>query len=238
MTAGEQATFTVSVTALHGFASAVSLSVAGLPSGASGTFSPAAVSGAGISELTVTTAIAMPTGSYALTVSGSSGSLTHNTGAVLVVNAPPTQTTVHPASTTIQTGTVGGGTAADLGADDARLFSVNAAGFPRVAAWYGTLTGVSNSLGSLRITYKGRNSLPRSQTVAVWNWTTSAWVELDARTVGNTDMLLSDLLPPGAPGVYVSGTAGPGDVRVRIRSTGGFSNYFSSGNLLKAVWTA
>ncbi len=90
VTAGGSAGYAVTVSALNGFTGDVSLSVSGLPAGASASFSPATVSGgAGASQLTVTTSAAIAAGTYPLTISGSSGSSSHTIGVSLVVMPPP-----------------------------------------------------------------------------------------------------------------------------------------------------
>jgi subtilisin family serine protease len=88
--AGGTASYTVTVTGVNGFAGDVSLSVGGLPdSVGAATFSPAVVSGAGTSTLTITTAASAPPGTYPLTITGTSGATTHPATATLVVPAPP-----------------------------------------------------------------------------------------------------------------------------------------------------
>jgi len=82
---GAAAPYTVTVTALNGFTGSVALSAAGLPAGAGATFSPAYVNGAGSSTLTVTNGLATPGGSYTITVTGASGSLSRQATATLVV---------------------------------------------------------------------------------------------------------------------------------------------------------
>src|SRR5581483_6884415 len=49
--AGGSATYTATVGALNGFSGAVALSVSGLPSGATASFSPASIAGAGTSTV-------------------------------------------------------------------------------------------------------------------------------------------------------------------------------------------
>jgi hypothetical protein len=88
VTAAAGTTYTASVSPLSGFTGTVSLSVSGLPSGATGTFNPTSISGgSGSSTLSVTTASTTPVGSYTLTITGTSGGLTHSTTVALVVNA-------------------------------------------------------------------------------------------------------------------------------------------------------
>jgi hypothetical protein len=90
--------YSVAINPISGFSGSVTLSLAGLPVGASATFSPNPATTA--STLNVTIASTTPKGSYVLTITGSSGSLTHTTTATLVVNsdfgltASPTTVTV------------------------------------------------------------------------------------------------------------------------------------------------
>lgn len=85
---GAGASYTVTITRLNGFAGAVSLSLAGLPAGATATWSenPAAGSAA---TLSVLTNAATPAGSYPLIVTGVSAALTRTASATFVVNLPP-----------------------------------------------------------------------------------------------------------------------------------------------------
>src|SRR5262249_18099320 len=85
VTRGAQASYTVSVTASNGFADAVSFSVSGLPSGVTASFSPASVTGSGSTTLTVSTSATTPPGAYRLTVTGATGSLSHDATVTLVV---------------------------------------------------------------------------------------------------------------------------------------------------------
>lgn len=84
------ATTTATVTATSGCGDAVDLSVLGLPTGATASFSPASVAGSGTSQLTVTVVVAQP-GTYTLLVTGKSGWRTHSTQVTLTVSlsAPP-----------------------------------------------------------------------------------------------------------------------------------------------------
>lgn len=84
---GAGTSYTVSITRTGGFTGAVTFSATGLPSGATASFSPNPASGAS-SAMSVTTSATTPTGSYALTISGVSGSITHTTSVTLVVTGP------------------------------------------------------------------------------------------------------------------------------------------------------
>jgi hypothetical protein len=104
--AGSGAAYTVGVTSVNGFAGDVTLSLSGLPPEVgTATFTPAFVAGAGSSQLAVTTSAMAPPGSYALTVTGTSGSLVHSAQVTLVVNPPPDfGLSVSPASRTVWRG--------------------------------------------------------------------------------------------------------------------------------------
>lgn len=86
---GASATYTVTLTALNGFNSAVTLSAAGLPAGASASFLQNPVTPDGATQLTVTTAASTPTGSYTITVTGTGGGQSHSDTVGVTVSAAP-----------------------------------------------------------------------------------------------------------------------------------------------------
>src|SRR5712692_2418408 len=104
---GSNTSYTVNVTALGGFSGTVGLSVTSLPTGATASFNPTTVTGTGSSTLTVTTAGSTPVGLSTLTITGTAGTLSHQTATTLSVTSggTPTVTSVGPSS-----GPVGGGT--------------------------------------------------------------------------------------------------------------------------------
>jgi hypothetical protein len=80
---GRAAGYTVTVSPDNGFTGSVALSATGLPTGASASFSPNPATTS--STLTVQTSRSTPVGGYTLTITGTSGSLTHSTSAGLQV---------------------------------------------------------------------------------------------------------------------------------------------------------
>jgi Right handed beta helix region len=79
VTGGSAATYTATVTDLNGYSATETMSVTGVPSGATATFSPSSISGSGTATLKVQTATSTPTRAYTLTIkaTSSSGSLYH-----------------------------------------------------------------------------------------------------------------------------------------------------------------
>ncbi len=94
VTAGNSASYAVSVAPAGAMGGTVSLSVTGLPSGATGSFSPASVNTtsltgpAGSSTLNIATTTSVAGGSYPLTISGTNGTVTHTTQVTLTVTNP------------------------------------------------------------------------------------------------------------------------------------------------------
>ena len=86
VTQGGATSYNVMITATGGFVGQVTLGVSGLPSGANGSFNPNPATTS--ATLSVTTSTSTPAGTYTLTISGVSGSLTHSTTVTLVI-APP-----------------------------------------------------------------------------------------------------------------------------------------------------
>ncbi|HLX84210.1 MAG TPA: hypothetical protein VKR59_09945 [Terriglobales bacterium] len=84
--AGGNAVYTVTTTAVSGFDGVVSLTLSTLPSGASYTFNPTSITGAGSSTLTIRTSTSTAAGDYPLTITGTSGSLVQTASIELEVN--------------------------------------------------------------------------------------------------------------------------------------------------------
>jgi hypothetical protein len=103
--AGGSAAYTATVTAVNGFTGTVSLAASGLPAGASASFNPDSVTGSGTSSLSVATSASTPAGSYTITITGTSGTLTHATSVTLVVTGPGDfALSASPASRTVRRG--------------------------------------------------------------------------------------------------------------------------------------
>jgi len=102
--AGNGTAFTVAVAPLGGFTNVVNMTVSGLPSGATGSFNSSAINAATLNfastnvTLSISTSPSTPTGSYALNIIGTSGSVSRTNIINLVVGSysvsasPPSQT--------------------------------------------------------------------------------------------------------------------------------------------------
>ncbi len=82
---GAAATFTVATSKINNSNQSISLSVSGLPSGVTGSFSPTTVTAGGSATLTLS-ASASATGSGTFTVTGTAGASTHTTSGSLTVS--------------------------------------------------------------------------------------------------------------------------------------------------------
>lgn len=100
------ATYTVTASGLNsaGFNSSIALSVSGLPTGATASFSTSPLAGAGTSTLTVTVPASSAAGNYGLTISGTSGALSHSTQVNLTVTAPDFSISATPSTQTVTAG--------------------------------------------------------------------------------------------------------------------------------------
>jgi hypothetical protein len=82
---GGSTKYRATVASVFGFNGTVTFSVTGLPAGTTATFSPATVTGAGSSVLTVSTSKKTSPGTYKLNIQGTSGSVTQSASVSLVV---------------------------------------------------------------------------------------------------------------------------------------------------------
>ena len=87
---GGSGSSTITSTVSGGFSSAVTLSASGAPSGVTIGFSPTTITGTGTSSMSIAVASTVTAGTYAITVTGTSGSTTSSTTVSLTVTAPVT----------------------------------------------------------------------------------------------------------------------------------------------------
>jgi hypothetical protein len=96
---------TLYLTAIDGFSESTTLHLAGLPPGATYTWSASTVTPTASTLLTITTAPSTPRGVYTLTISGIAPSLTRATEATLRVSQPDFALSVQPSWRSVKSGT-------------------------------------------------------------------------------------------------------------------------------------
>ena len=175
-------------------------------------------------------------GTFSFTLQVADGTQTDSQGFTILVNGL-TSVSATPSDVAIETGTLRAGNAARLASDNNSFYQVNSttAG-TRTTSWYGRFTGVTNALSNLRVTYKGKNSRSCTQTVAIWRFSDSTWVQLDSRSVGTSEVNIANLAPGGTLATYVSGTNGGGELRVRVRCTRASPSFYSSGDYMRITY--
>jgi len=80
-----QGNYTITVAAINGFNGGVALSLTGLPSRTSSSFTPATIAGSGKSTLTISVNKPAQPGTYPLAVIGTSGNVSHSANITLVI---------------------------------------------------------------------------------------------------------------------------------------------------------
>lgn len=86
---GSSVTTTVTVAFVSGTTQTVSLTVSGLPSGATATFTPSSGNPTYQSSLNITTSTSTPTGTYTIIITGTCGGLTRTAAYTLIVTSVP-----------------------------------------------------------------------------------------------------------------------------------------------------
>jgi hypothetical protein len=159
---GGNVPYTASVSALNGFTDTVNFSVSGLPSGASASFVPASVAASGSSTLTVTTSASTPVGSYILTITGATATLSHSVNVTLNVNSTGDfALSVSPTTLQIPRGGNGSDTvtvSALQGFTGAVSLSISGLPSRTSASWNpSTVTGSGSSVLTIRVNKPARS---------------------------------------------------------------------------------
>lgn len=136
-----------------------------------------------------------------------------------------------PSSTIILSGSLNSGNYGNLATNNSSYYVVNSTTTStRKLDWYGSvkITQPGSSVSKLTINYDGKNSASKTQVLYLYNWITSAWAQIDSRTVSTTDITVT--YTTTSPAVYISSL---GEIRLRVYSTGGTSNYTCSGDWMQ-----
>jgi hypothetical protein len=166
---GGSSSYTVSAGALNGFSGSVSLSVSGLPAGATASFNPTSVAAGASSILTTTTTASTPVGSSTLTITGTSGSLTHTATVTLNV--------------TSSSGSSGKVISIDFVGQDVPMAATEVAGVVAKAHW-NNASGASSSASLALVDEMG------SSTTATVSWSSNnIWETTITDQAGNARMM-------------------------------------------------
>ena len=164
---GGSTSYTATVTGSTGFSGTVSLSVGGLPAGATAFFSPASISSSGSSSLSVSTSTSTPPGSYPLTVTATSGALVHTASVTLTIS-PDFSASVTPSNITIARGSSARYTVTITpGAGFAGTVSLSVSGVPRRASASFSPASIDTSGSSTLTVSANRNASRGTSTLTV-----------------------------------------------------------------------
>ncbi|MDE3100575.1 MAG: hypothetical protein KGJ88_13985, partial [Verrucomicrobiota bacterium] len=226
VTAGNGTSYTTTVSPWGGFAGTVSLSVSGLPSGASASFNDSSINLATINAastnvtLSVSTSSSTAGGTYTLTITGTSGSVSHSTTVSLAVNGSATPDFSISASPPSQTVTAGNGTNYTVNLSSINGFnssvSLSASGLPSGAtASFNPSSLVPPGLATMTVATSA--STPAgSSTLTITGTSGSLQHSANATLVVNT--------PPAAP-TGLGATAGNAQVALSWTASSGATSY-------------
>ena len=142
--------------------------------------------------------------------------------------APPINTTEYPSAVTVLKGSISNGDVTRLVVSDDSRISISAgiASGKYYTDWYGSVVLQHPPL-NLALSYEGGFTVNRTQTLHLWNWSTSAWDQIDSFSVGTTDVTRTWSAP--TPGNYVSASR---EVRLRVKGNNRNNTYTSRGDRL------
>jgi hypothetical protein len=160
VTQGSSATSTISTSVSNGFNSSIALSITGLPSGVTASFSPASIAapGSGSSTLTFTASSTATTGTFNTTVSATGGGITHTTVIPVTVNAatsPNFTLSASPTSLSVAAGSSGTSTiSTTVSGGFNSVVSLSASGLPSgVTAAFNPTSIAAPGSGSSTLTF-------------------------------------------------------------------------------------
>ncbi len=121
-----------------------------------------------------------------------------------------------PTGITVTQGVIQSGTFANLAANDGSYFVITVAGSggQRIADWYGSITIAEPpaSITKLVISFDAKYSRQNTtQLLYLYNWSTLAWSQIDSRSVGTSDVLVT--ATQNQPANFISGS---GQIRLRV----------------------
>jgi hypothetical protein len=135
-------------------------------------------------------------------------------------------------SVTTTKGTLISGFAAQLASADGTYVKVASSGRrTRSTGWYGTFSSVPSTLQSLTVSAASKASTTCTQTLSVYNWSSSTWATFNSRNVGTSAVTLS----AGVYGTLSNYVSSTGAVRVKM-SCSAPSSFTHSTDLLRVTY--
>jgi subtilisin len=143
-----------------------------------------------------------------------------------------------PSAAVVQNRSVRAGGYARLAANDNSFYDVNSTTRRTfTSSWFGRFINVPRGTLSFNVAYSGRNTRACTQVVQAYSWTAGTWVDLDARTVGKTKVMVSAPLP-GPLDRFVSGSGATGELRIRVRCTTNAGSFYARADYLRLGFTS
>jgi hypothetical protein len=214
VTQGSSATSTVSTSVSNGFNSSVALSISGLPSGVTASFSPTSIAapGSGSSTLTFTASSTATTGTFNTTVSATGGGITHTSVIPVTVNAatsPNFTLSASPTSLSVAAGSSGTSTiSTTVSGGFNSAVSLSASGLPSgVTAAFSPTSIAAPGSGSSTLTFTASSTAAAGTSTITINASGggvshSTTISLTVTTGGTTTQIL------GNPG-FENGSTSP-----------------------------
>jgi subtilisin len=142
-----------------------------------------------------------------------------------------------PFGVSIQSGSKRSGGFRKLAFDDNVHYEVNStAKAPFTTAWFARFADVPRDVMSLTVAYGGRNTRACSQAISIYRWETGAWVQVDLRSVGKTEVAVRQTAP-GTLAQYVGGSAASGEVRLRVSCATNVGRFYARGDYMQLLFT-
>jgi hypothetical protein len=209
-----------------------------------GTSTSPVPAGSGTSDqaVAVTLAALQPAATYHARLVASNAAGTTYGDDVLFTTAAASGPATHdvaPSVLTVSTGTSVGGGLTSLAALDGATFDLASTRTTTpVTNWNATFPGIARASTSLQVTFAASATQPCTQQLSIYDATSRVWTVLDTRSEG-TAPATTALAVTGTLSRYVSGTKATGNVRVRVKCTGGRNAPFTQrSDLLRVTWGA
>jgi hypothetical protein len=224
---GSSGSSTISTTVSNGFNSAVSLSVSGLPTGVTASFSSSTIAapGSGSSTLTFTASTGATAGTTNVTVTASGGSVTHTATIALTVTQPDFSVAASPTSVSVVQGSSGTSTISTTvsGGFNSGV-ALSASGLPSgVTASFSPSSIAAPGSGSSTLTLSASSTATTGAATVTVTATGGGVTHTAAITLTVTSAATPDFAVSASPSSVSVVQAGSGSSTVSTTVSGGFN---------------